>query len=423
MTDPVAPPGGFQNGGWYEGRQYWNGSFGPPNVIINPNQQGYQKPVSAEVVAQSNVAQGLAPGTNEKYLAEQTAKYYADTGAAPPTSPDQVTGDLNNFQQSLFGSGGDIATRMADLTKLLTGGATAPTPFSRVSEYNNLRTSMGVSDLEKSLTDINKQIADVQSLNEQRQYKAETAPVALGVIGGRQTEIQRQTNIQLDTLNRAKSVMVDELNTKYGIIKTMIDYMGLDYQDAVAAYDKKFQQNMSVYELIYKQAMDAQTAARANLQIYANAITNGNMNYSQLPADQKLMLNKLEIQSGLPVGFVGSLHLSPKDSIIHISSDGTQALVANANGSMSVINTGLSKSSSGGTVAERTQETIKTAYSEMNDILTKLGGTDGIVSGKQWDDAMSQWQQNVPGADVKDFIAAFQKFTNPDWDLYTGINK
>lgn len=30
----------YENGGWYDGKQYWNGSFGDTGQIINPNQQG-----------------------------------------------------------------------------------------------------------------------------------------------------------------------------------------------------------------------------------------------------------------------------------------------------------------------------------------------------------------------------------------------
>jgi hypothetical protein len=52
MVDINHPPaGGFTNGGWFwdpsvgQARQYWNGSFGPPNTINNPNQSGYGQPV------------------------------------------------------------------------------------------------------------------------------------------------------------------------------------------------------------------------------------------------------------------------------------------------------------------------------------------------------------------------------------------
>ncbi len=49
------PPGGFQQGGWYQGRQYWNGVLSEPGVI-NPysNQIGAGQPVSKEVIQQTN---------------------------------------------------------------------------------------------------------------------------------------------------------------------------------------------------------------------------------------------------------------------------------------------------------------------------------------------------------------------------------
>jgi hypothetical protein len=64
----------YQNGGWYNGQQYWNGQLGAPGVINNPNQQGYQQPVSQEVNRQSSIAQGLAPNAIQNYLAQQTAQ-------------------------------------------------------------------------------------------------------------------------------------------------------------------------------------------------------------------------------------------------------------------------------------------------------------------------------------------------------------
>lgn len=421
MADPAAPAGGFQNGGWYEGRQYWNGSFGAPGVINNPNQVGAGQPVSSEVNRQSDVAQGLPVGTIDNYLAGETAKYY-NTGGQPPTSSDQVTPMLNDFQASQMS--GDVMTRMGQLKDALTPGA-APTPINRVNEFNNLRTQYGVANLEQELTNINKQIADVQTLNEQRQYKAETGQVALGVIGGRQTEIQRQTQIQLDSLNRAKSVMVDELNMKYGIIDKMINFMGLDYQDAVAAYDKAFDRNIAFYEMAYQQVADEKTAARANLQILSNAIMSGNMTLAGASPEARMMINKLEVQAGLPIGFTQSLQMSPKDRLLAISDDKTQALVIGANGQFQPIATGLSKSTSssggGGTVSERLASTKKEAFSEMEQHLTDLGGDDGIVSPKEWSDSWEDWRQTVPNTTLNEFKDAFQAHTNTQWGTYIGL--
>jgi hypothetical protein len=85
MANPTAPAGGFQNGGWYEGRQYWNGTFSDPGVInAQSNQQGAGQAVSSEVNRQSDKAQGLAPGTIDAYLAGQRQQQAnSSTGGVP----------------------------------------------------------------------------------------------------------------------------------------------------------------------------------------------------------------------------------------------------------------------------------------------------------------------------------------------------
>ena len=116
---------------------------------------------------------------------------------------------------------------------------------------------------------------------------------------------------------------------------------------------------MQIYDIIKgEQAAERsayeydQTAARANLQIYMNAITNGNLSYSQLSGTQKLAVQKLEIQSGFPVGTMANLQMSPKDKILAFSDDKTQAIVVGANGQFSTISTGITKSTTG-TASER----------------------------------------------------------------------
>lgn len=71
-------------GGWYDGQQFWGGTLSAPGVINSlSNQQGAGQAVSAEVIAASNPAQGLAPGTNEKYLAQQQQQYNPSSGSIP----------------------------------------------------------------------------------------------------------------------------------------------------------------------------------------------------------------------------------------------------------------------------------------------------------------------------------------------------
>jgi hypothetical protein len=72
------PSGGFQQGGWYNGRQYWNGVLSEPGVI-NPysNQQGAGKPVDKEVVDQTNP-------NNWQYIQDQ--RNQANLPKLPPIS-------------------------------------------------------------------------------------------------------------------------------------------------------------------------------------------------------------------------------------------------------------------------------------------------------------------------------------------------
>ena len=76
IKDPAgnpAPTGGFSTGGWYSGFQYWNGTFAQQAGQIHPasNQQGAGETVSEEVNIQGDIAQGLAPGTNQAYINQQ----------------------------------------------------------------------------------------------------------------------------------------------------------------------------------------------------------------------------------------------------------------------------------------------------------------------------------------------------------------
>lgn len=87
MKDPggnAAPTTGFQNGGWYSGYQYVNGTFAPQAGMIHPqsSQQGAGQMVSSEVNKQSDAAQGLPSGTIDNYVATQNDNPVNNQGGA-----------------------------------------------------------------------------------------------------------------------------------------------------------------------------------------------------------------------------------------------------------------------------------------------------------------------------------------------------
>jgi len=134
--------------------------------------------------------------------------------------------------------------------------------------------------------------------------------------------------------------------------------LGQDYQDATQAYNDAFQRNVTIYGLIAdargearEEQKYAQQIASANLQTMVNAITSGNLSYDQLPSDQKLLINRLEAQAGLPVGLTASLKMNPQDTVLfETSNEGiTQIGFMQEDGTVRVEEYGRRISSGGGT--------------------------------------------------------------------------
>jgi hypothetical protein len=270
---------------------------------------------------------------------------------------------------------------MEELKTTLAPSTPAPAPLNRVEKFEELRTTQGVADLEKTLTDLKAQEETINATLRQRTAAEEGKPVPVGVISGRKSEIQKQEQENLDLVQRQKARVVDELNTKYSVINTYMNLMGLDYQDAVSAYDKEFERNFSMYGIILDQQKlqtdqwyKDQAIATTNLQIYMNAVTAGNLSYSSLSSDQKLTISKLEAQSGMPIGFISNLQIAPKDKILAFSDDKTQAIIIGDDGEMKVISTGLSKSQTGSDKSFSAAIADAKAGMTSKDIANKYGG-------------------------------------------------
>lgn len=157
-----APAGGFKEGGWYGGRQYWGGQLSDPGVI-NPlsNQSGAGQAVSKEVNAQSAAAQGQTPQQLEAYL--QTQRNNQAKNNVAPTS----TADPN-----LAGGGVDTMLGTGGMGGL--GGTTAAT-LNLPDLYKSLYESQGISQIEQNLNDKAKAFADAQSKINDNPFLAEAS--------------------------------------------------------------------------------------------------------------------------------------------------------------------------------------------------------------------------------------------------------
>jgi len=281
--------------------------------------------------------------------------------ASSVNSSSGLTTYLDDYQKTLMES---LQTQLdnvpstAEIVASITPKTAAPTPINRVQLLEEQKTKYGVTDLETQLNDLKAQEATINA-DLRTVTGAETdKPVALNVMSGRMTEEQRQAQVKLDYLNVQKSVLNDRLTTAYNAINTYINYAGLDYNDAKAAYDTEFSQNLQIQNLLSsnrtelfsatKAVLDEATTikqnaidnARANLTTIANAITSGNVNMADLSDDEKLQIQKLEIQSGLPVGIIAAMKekVDPKANIVFTTSNNgvTQVGFRNSDGTISV---------------------------------------------------------------------------------------
>lgn len=131
-----------------------------------------------------------------------------------------------------------------------------------------------------------------------------------------------------------------------------------------------------------------QTAARANLQIFVNAVTEGNLTYADMGTDQKLMVSKLEVQSGLPMGFVSNLKMSFKDRLLSVNDKTGEALMVGEDGTFKVIQTGMRPTPTAGVKA----------------------GTEASARAGFLEEAKTIKGQNIAGTWVGEFPLLVQKY-------------
>ena len=336
-----APQGGFKTGGWNEGRQYWGGTLSDPGVEHpSSGKPTSGKRVSKEVLRQTSVAAGLAPGAHETFISSQRN--------GRPQTKEAVTPYLNQLQENIFDAASKPKVKqptVAEVKEAVTPTTGLPTLLDRGKRFEELRTEFGVAQLEESLIGIKDEIeAEFNLLRKQRGIE-EGKPVALGVIAGRITEEERTAQERIDFLGRQQNRIVDELSTKYNVIGQFMTFYGEDYADAVGRYDAEFTKNMEMYKLVLGQgdkALDQWNADRAaassNLTMFVNAVTEGNIDYSSLSPEQKMQISKLEVQAGLPVGFIASVKKDADADIIFTTSNKgvTQVGFRNADGSIRV---------------------------------------------------------------------------------------
>lgn len=259
------------------------------------------------------------------------------------------------------------------------------------TEYQNLREEQGVEALETTLNELRGAEDEIVASLRQRSAAQRGQGRALNVVEGRISEVERQERENLDFVQRQKSRVVEELEMRYNTISVMMNLTQQDYSNALADYNGRFQQNLSMINLVREIRQDdkddrekAIDNARANLQIYTELISEGKLDMARLSSSEKLAIGKMEIAAGLPVGTLSKID-GRVISTNTLSNGQVQIITKNPNGTVDVRRIGTPIASASETAYSRAQsQATAVKKTAIAGVQQKAGTVKGYNTDKGW---------------------------------------
>lgn len=192
--------------------------------------------------------------------------------------------------------------------------------------FQKLRVDMGLDSIESSINEYKNMIREQENLLMQQRNTERGKTQRLGVIEGRIDQATRDRQEQISWLSSNVQYLTDVANSAYTYINMTMQFKQMDYNTAKEAYDSEFNKRMAVYDSLIEQARDErdfkmalrqeqQKTASAQLSMYADMISSGQMRWSDMSEAEQLAIHKLEVQAGLPVGFTSKIRI-PEGSTI-----------------------------------------------------------------------------------------------------------
>lgn len=177
------------------------------------------------------------------------------------------------------------------------------------SDFDAFRSEYGLEALESQINNLDAEMRDREASLRAGLYEEEGKLRPMELIGTRQRELTRQAQEAMDELTRRKAVLVDEYNTKVGVINTAMNLKEMDYNAAVADYNSRFNEQIALLNVIEaRETREEQEEnrerddARANLTLIQNMIVGSGKTYDELDEDLKVLIKKEEAKADLPVG-------------------------------------------------------------------------------------------------------------------------
>ena len=356
--------------------------------------------------------------------AQQPAATDSTITVNTPTTPSQVDTTLQQYQKTYKEkldsladsqmSADDVEAQVNEMMQELV----IPEPPKLTDLYTQLSESTGLNNITERLTTLKQERATIEDRLRSRMSYIEGQQVSMDVIGGQTNEVQRQEQQNLQYINSAIQVTVEEQQGALNYIQTYVTLTGQDYQNALNHYTTVFDTKMKAIQMIndakqveWSQEMEIikweQGVASAQLAMYADMIAAGTMFLGNLSDEQKIEIGRLEVQAGLPLGFLSKVQIDPSKRIQSISqrqgADGYMysdvVKIDPQTGALTVDSIKLGKfyiaprSSGGGGVSysEAKDMSLTALNKKYNSSLVKYRGSDGKVSPETYRDAKAAY--------------------------------
>lgn len=210
-----------------------------------------------------------------------------------------------------------------------------PTPSrpDLAGEFTAIREQQGIAGIEAELTDLDRQILDLQAeAREGSSRIREDQAIPTGIIGGQEREFLRGKQEEIDALNRQRAITASIYQTKQNLVSSIMSFKQTDYSNAVSEYNIKFNQAVTLVNMVndYENTQIARENrladdARANLSVISSIVKDSGKTWTEIDDGMRAQINKLELQSGLPVGSIGMfINEFPKSQLL-TSVTGTDA--------------------------------------------------------------------------------------------------
>lgn len=212
IVDGVNVPNNPQNGAWYQGRQYWDGTLSAPGVINSKsNQVGAGQAVSDEVNRQSSIAQGKAPDAIKTYLSG---------GAGTGNGISMPSNTYKGANAVISGQGSGIP-----------GGIQAPPTIDLKSIYDNLYKTSGISEKEAELTKAEKDFLEARNKFSNNPY------LSASDMDNRITRIRQKYEQDTAPLRNEIAVKKADIETKLALETKQFDINSQSAQQAISQFN------------------------------------------------------------------------------------------------------------------------------------------------------------------------------------------